>query len=129
MITNRMRTISETEENENDSPYNLCLKVMKFCPIYEGKSEDVTVTAEGIVTIQEMGGNIRFIAMGDTNVNDLKQFFMSIPVLRCKVQTNVVFLNYYFNFFIFILDRQSLYPIFIFFSKRSNVYSLEFKIL
>lgn len=123
-----MQTISETEENENYSPYNLCLKVMKLCPIYEGNSEDVTVTAEGIVTVQEMGGDLKFIVMGDTNVDDLKRFFKSVPVLRCKVQTNGFFLHYYFNFLIFILDRQSLYPMYLFFSKSANVYSPEFKI-
>lgn len=106
---------------------NLCRKVTRYCPIYEDKADNVTVTGVGIVQLEFVNAEVRF----NTNLarmSQLPSLLLDTPALKCMVQTDAAPPNDHFYFLIFVLNEESLYPLFIFQSIRPNVYSPEFKI-
>lgn len=123
-ITNKLRDMNNEGQN------NICLEAMTLCPIYEEKSENVRVTAEGIEKLKEVNGDLRINAklMDPDTTNILLKLLKYIPALKCKVLKNVYQQNDYFYFLIFVLKPETKYPLFIFQSIRSNVYYPEYKI-
>lgn len=123
-ITNKLQNMSNERQN------NICLKATKLCPIYEEKSENVRVTAEGIEKLNEVNGDLRINPrlMDPESINSLTKFLKSTPALKCKVLKNVYQQDDYFYFLIFMLKPSTKYPLFVFHSIRTNVYYPEYKI-
>lgn len=91
VITRIMQNIIE-DENENENPDQLCLNAIRYCVIYEGPAEYVTVTAEGLQKIEDMGGDV--ILTPELYPRDMLDNFRAIlksfSALKCKVQINYV---------------------------------------
>lgn len=75
------------DESENENPDQLCLEATRHCPIYEEPMEYVTVTAEGLQKIEDVGGDVLLTPeLYPSNLpNFLRTILKSFPTLKCKV--------------------------------------------